>query len=362
MKLSDEQRIAVESKEKQIIVVSSAGSGKTRVLTERLKWLLDNGEDPSQIFAITFTNMAAEEMKQRIGDKSNGCYIGTIHGLANYILLRNGVDTSKVIDEENFDQMFEMIIDNHCKIPKVNHLLVDEFQDTGENEYNFLMFTLRPDHYFLIGDTRQKIYGFKTGPHDFFQEQIENPFTQVYELVDNYRSHYEIIRFGGDMIKKVKNLYRTPTRCVKGPGGQVIQEEFSWSTLLKYLGKYPNYKDWFILCRTNQQVDNVLSFLKTVDIPAITFRKSEKTLNEIKEDLDAAAVKVLTIHQSKGLESKYVMVYGAKFYNDEERRIDYVAATRAEELLIWFEGNDRSVSRKRKDIKQKTMMVMEDWG
>ena len=362
MKLSDEQRIAVESKEKQIVVVSSAGSGKTRVLTERLKWLLDNGEDPSQIFAITFTNMAAEEMKQRVGDKSNGCYIGTIHGLANWILLRNGIDTSKVIDEENFDQMFEMIIDNHCKIPKVNHLLVDEFQDTGENEYNFLIFTLRPEHYFLIGDTRQKIYDFKTGPHNFFQEQIDNPFTQVYELIDNYRSHYEIIRFGGDMIKKVKNLYRTPTRCVKGPGGQVIQEEFSWSNLLKYLGKYPNYKDWFILCRTNQQVDNVLSFLGTVNIPAITFRKSEKTLSEIKEDLDAAAVKVLTIHQSKGLESKYVMVYGARFYNDEERRIDYVAATRAEELLVWFDGNDKSAFRKKMNKKQEIGMAMENWG
>ena len=104
MKLSDEQRIAVESKEKQIVVVAASGAGKTRVLTERLKWLLDNGEDPSQIFAITFTNMAAEEMKQRVGDKSNGCYIGTIHGLANWILLRNGIDTSKVIDEEKSEQ------------------------------------------------------------------------------------------------------------------------------------------------------------------------------------------------------------------------------------------------------------------
>ena len=109
-------------------------------------------------------------------------------------------------------------------------------------------------------------------------------------------------------------------------------------------------------------MDNVLSFLETVNIPAITFRKSEKTLSEIKEDLDAAAVKVLTIHQSKGLESKYVMVYGARFYNDEERRIDYVAATRAEELLVWFDGNDKSAFRKRMNKKQEIGMAMENWG
>jgi len=46
-------------------------------------------------------------------------------------------------------------------------------------------------------------------------------------------------------------------------------------------------------------------------------------------------VKILTIHQAKGLENKCVAVVGAKYYNEEERCISYVAATRAKDVLVW---------------------------
>ena len=47
-------------------------------------------------------------------------------------------------------------------------------------------------------------------------------------------------------------------------------------------------------------------------------------------------VKVLTIHSAKGLEAKNVVVIGARFWNEEEKRLSYVAATRARDLLIWM--------------------------
>lgn len=358
----------METTEKQVVVVAGPGSGKSRVLTERVKWLLDNGEKPSEIFAITFTNMASDEMKQRLGLRAEGCYIGTIHGLANYILLRNGIDTFNFIKDENFDAMFDAIIRNHCKIPTVKHLLVDEFQDTGEKEYDFLMYTLRPQCYFLIGDTRQKIYEFKTGKRDFFQEQLDNPFTQVYELKDNYRSYREITDFGKKKLTGVPNIYFTPTHSIRGCGGKIIQEDFTWSAMVKYLTEYPTYRDWFILCRTNDEVDKVMNFLKWAGVPAITFKKSETTLAEIKAKMEQEAVKVLTIHQSKGLESKYVMTLGMRFYNAEEKRINYVAITRAEDMVIWFEKFDEFNKKSQKKNTQKKKeqkvaeMAMEDWG
>ena len=59
--LSDTQKEIVKSDEHNIIVVAGAGSGKTRVLTERIKYLInDKGVDPSNIVSITFTNMAAD--------------------------------------------------------------------------------------------------------------------------------------------------------------------------------------------------------------------------------------------------------------------------------------------------------------
>ena len=93
--LDREQKAAVETKASKVLVAASAGSGKTRVITERLKYLLAQGEDPRNIYAITYTNNAAQEMKSRIGNSA--VFIGTIHGLANYILLTNGYDTSKYI-------------------------------------------------------------------------------------------------------------------------------------------------------------------------------------------------------------------------------------------------------------------------
>ena len=110
MILDKEQKAAVETKKRNVLVAAAAGSGKTRVITERLKILLNSGVDESKIFAITYTNAAAQEMRERIGNSE--VFIGTIHSLANRILLLNGVDTTPFLNDEEFDRLFEAIKDN----------------------------------------------------------------------------------------------------------------------------------------------------------------------------------------------------------------------------------------------------------
>ena len=100
LELDTTQSAVVHCDSSKILVVAGSGSGKTRVLTERLKLLLEDVEDSSKIVAITFTNAAAEEMKERLGD-TKAAFIGTIHSYANRILLMNGYDTSQYIEEEN---------------------------------------------------------------------------------------------------------------------------------------------------------------------------------------------------------------------------------------------------------------------
>ena len=68
MELSSLQEQIIKTEKSKVIVLAAAAAGKTRVLTERVKYLLDQGADPDRIVVFTFTNAAAEEMRKRIGD------------------------------------------------------------------------------------------------------------------------------------------------------------------------------------------------------------------------------------------------------------------------------------------------------
>ncbi|CAF1174821.1 unnamed protein product [Rotaria sordida] len=89
---SQQKRAVTCSTNQSTLVLSSAGSGKTRVLTSRIAYLLKNSNvQPHQILAVTFTNKAALEMRHRInqmlpGIQLNDMWIGTFHGLANRFL------------------------------------------------------------------------------------------------------------------------------------------------------------------------------------------------------------------------------------------------------------------------------------
>ena len=123
--LNDRQREAVTAPDGPLLVVAGAGSGKTRVLTTRISWLMaEHGVRPSEILAFTFTNKAAREMRSRVeSDAGEGApwWIGTFHATGVKILRRDGaaigIDPSfsiydtddstrlikKVLREENLD-------------------------------------------------------------------------------------------------------------------------------------------------------------------------------------------------------------------------------------------------------------------
>ena len=96
MTLNDKQLEAVKHMEGPCLVLAGAGSGKTRVLTERIVNLIDNGVSPYNILAITFTNKAAKEMRTRVENKlgyeTNSIFIGTFHSFGLRILRENYVD------------------------------------------------------------------------------------------------------------------------------------------------------------------------------------------------------------------------------------------------------------------------------
>ena len=89
--LNGSQRAAVLYNDGPSLVIAGAGSGKTRVLTYKIAYLLDNGYEPWSILALTFTNKAAREMKERIArqvgmDRARYLWMGTFHSLFSRIL------------------------------------------------------------------------------------------------------------------------------------------------------------------------------------------------------------------------------------------------------------------------------------
>ncbi|MBN1651497.1 MAG: UvrD-helicase domain-containing protein [Bacteroidales bacterium] len=89
--LNKEQQSAVKKTDGPLMVIAGAGSGKTRVLTYRIAYLLQKGVDPFHILALTFTNKAAREMKSRIGDlvgfqSARNVWMGTFHSVFARIL------------------------------------------------------------------------------------------------------------------------------------------------------------------------------------------------------------------------------------------------------------------------------------
>jgi DNA helicase-2/ATP-dependent DNA helicase PcrA len=92
--LNPEQREAATHFEGPLLVLAGAGSGKTRVLTHRIAWLIEEmGVDPGSILSLTFTNKAAGEMRERIrtllGKEPGGMWIGTFHAIGARILRRD---------------------------------------------------------------------------------------------------------------------------------------------------------------------------------------------------------------------------------------------------------------------------------
>lgn len=418
LKLDEQQQAIVTSKAKNIIVVAGAGSGKTRVLTERVKWLMEGGIQPHNIVAITFTNMAAEELKDRlkavpsIGD----AFIGTIHSFANRIYKNSGVnysllteeteqliyeeiltkepykaltlkrwlqymdmrklveagrvdesalseflnpsernvlykctpDVHKIMKRDNiitFDELIEHATKYYASLgASIEHLLVDELQDIGSSEYKFIR-ALNSENYFFVGDDWQAIYGFKGGNVEIFKSLVEDTSFTTYYLTNNYRNARTIVKVGEQVISQVKDRIKKTTNILSEEEGHITSQTKSQQEKIVALLKKDraNYRDWFILTRTNREAYQLADLLDDNEIDYCFIRKSDLTLEELQDAMVANQVKIMTVHASKGLENKKVILYGnfpiiqpTYLRNLDERKVMYVGVTRAKEELHIF--------------------------
>ncbi len=144
--LNEQQRLAVETLDGPLLVLAGAGTGKTRVLTTRFAHLLLSGRAwPNQVFAVTFTNRAAREMRERVavmlGRPVDGLWLGTFHALAARLLRRHaekvGLTSSfTILDTDDQIRVLKQVmetagIDIHRFAPAALLARISRWKDRG---------------------------------------------------------------------------------------------------------------------------------------------------------------------------------------------------------------------------------------
>jgi DNA helicase II / ATP-dependent DNA helicase PcrA len=145
--LNDDQRAAVTAPLGPVLVLAGAGSGKTRVLTHRIIWVIQaEGASPHSILAVTFTNKAASEMRGRVehllGTPGGGMWIGTFHGIAHRLLRLHWreaglVQGFQILDSEDQQRLIKKLIkaqnlDESRWVPREVQAFINSHKDEGQ--------------------------------------------------------------------------------------------------------------------------------------------------------------------------------------------------------------------------------------
>lgn len=168
--LNDEQKRAVRHGDGPLLIVAGAGSGKTRVLTYRIAYLIQQQKaDPEEILALTFTNKAAKEMKERIseliGDQARRLWMGTFHSVFSKILRYEAENIGfnsdySIYDMDDSKNAIKQILRENSYDPKeVKPRIIQRRISDAKNEL------INPDHYnekfvhSTLDDITAEIYG-----------------------------------------------------------------------------------------------------------------------------------------------------------------------------------------------------------
>lgn len=341
MNISKKQEEIINTKYDKVVVMAAAASGKTACITERAKVMLERGINPDKMVVITFTVAAADEMSKRIG-KVDGLFVGTIHAYAYYLLSAAGFQehAREYVEKEQFDELFYLIQKHPQCIKPVDYLIVDEAQDCSYNEWKFFEF-IQPEGFMYCGDLRQCIYEWRDACPKYLLTIMKQSDVEVYSLNENYRNDKEILSYAKWIISRQKHGLVDDSICMSSRKGNVENISFDKYEIVNIIKANPDYREWFILTRTNDQSDLIRFLLDKYNIPNITFKRGGKNFDELNALINEDKVKILTIHTAKGLEADNVMVIGANMYKDEEIRLSYVAATRARHNLYWVKREQK---------------------
>ena len=191
--LNQAQRDAVCNLSKNSLVIAGAGSGKTRVLIQRILWLIEeNNFSPYSVLAVTFTNKAAKEIKSRLSSNLNisieSMWVGTFHGICYRILRAN---YQKVFLPKNFQ-----VIDTDDQVRIIKRIMKEQEIDNSQ---------ILPKQvaWFINKKKDQSIRSNKTKDDDFTSIQ----YNKIYKLYEEYCNNSGLVDFG-EIILRTLELFK----------------------------------------------------------------------------------------------------------------------------------------------------------
>ena len=202
--LNERQKEAVEYLEGPLLVLAGAGSGKTRVLTYRIANLVESGVSPKNILAVTFTNKAAGEMKERIQKllgKRLDLFCGTFHSFGARILRQENQAVKKIFSRKSTFVIF----DDKDTLSLIKRIL---------KEKNISLEQFPPA---IVANHIGRAKSFLEEPEDLSKE-AENFFQQkiasLYQEYEDRLREYNAFDFD-DLIVKVVQLFRKETKILE---------------------------------------------------------------------------------------------------------------------------------------------------
>ena len=214
--LNEQQFAAVTAPPGPILVIAGAGSGKTRTLTYRVAYLLENGIDPRNILLLTFTNKAAREMLNRVANllpvDASGLWGGTFHSVGNRILRRHGTALGyssgfSIMDREDQKDLINTVVASagidpkEIRFPK-GDVLAEIFSFAVNTEMPLEALLAEKFPYFLplldkIQDVRERYEKKKKATNSMdFDDLLQKTllmFQQHERIAEIYRSQFQFI-------------------------------------------------------------------------------------------------------------------------------------------------------------------------
>ncbi|KKQ02838.1 MAG: ATP-dependent DNA helicase PcrA [candidate division TM6 bacterium GW2011_GWE2_36_25] len=285
--LNNEQQKAVRHAKGPLLVIAGAGSGKTRVITSRIiNLILTEKVTPTSIIALTFTNKAAQEMRERVQKsigipatpfKNNSFFIGTFHSYCLRLLKKNAhilkLDHFSILDGDDQISMLKKLVDAHCpkkiqprqalyQISTLKNNLLNQqetlIDPTVQELYNLYEHEKRLSNCLDFDDLLIKALELFSSKN--FKTAHQNHIRHV--LVDEYQDTNVV---QNELLKEMcldKKKFIIDSLCAVGDEDQSI---YSWR---------------------GATIDNMLNFKK--DFPGTTLIKIEQNYRSVKPILEAA--------------------------------------------------------------------------